>query len=80
MDTKIDEEVINPQHYSNYRIEPAEYIMLNDMELIGIPYLIIVGDRSLDQGLIELKNRHTQEKTSMTVDQVIQFFSSSAAR
>ena len=32
MDTKIDEEVINPQHYSNYRIEPAKYIMLNDME------------------------------------------------
>jgi len=32
MDTKIDEEVINPQHYSNYRIEPAEYIMLNGME------------------------------------------------
>ncbi|MBL6735146.1 MAG: proline--tRNA ligase, partial [Shewanellaceae bacterium] len=55
-------------------------IMLNDMELIGIPYLIIVGDRSLDQGLIELKNRHTQEKSAMTVDQVIQFFSSSAAR
>ena len=32
MDTKVDEEVLNPQHYSNYRIEPAEYIMLNDME------------------------------------------------
>jgi len=32
MDTKLNEEVINPQHYSNYRIEPAEYIMLNEME------------------------------------------------
>lgn len=55
-------------------------IMLNDMELLGIPYLMIVGERNLDNGYIELKNRRTHEKRTMTIDQVIKFFLSSETR
>lgn len=46
-------------------------VMLNDMELIGIPKLIIIGERSLDRGVVEIKDRHTGEKTEVTLDNLL---------
>ena len=46
-------------------------VMLNDMELIGIPQLIIIGERSLDRGVVEIKDRHTGEKTEVTLDNLL---------
>tara|TARA_B100001094_G_C18194162_1_gene809429 strand:- start:4995 stop:6701 length:1707 start_codon:yes stop_codon:yes gene_type:complete len=46
-------------------------VMLNDMELIGCPQLIIIGERSLDKGVVEVKNRRTGEKTEVATDQVL---------
>ena len=43
---------------------------LKDWELIGIPYIIICGKRS-NEGIVEVKNRQTNEKTEMTFDEVI---------
>ena len=37
-------------------------VMFNDMELIGIPHTIVIGERNLDNQQVEYKNRHTGEK------------------
>lgn len=47
-------------------------VMFADIELIGIPYVIVVGERNLDEGMIELKNRHTGEKEKVSIADVVQ--------
>ena len=37
-------------------------VMFNDMELIGIPHSIVIGERNLDNQQVEYKNRSTGEK------------------
>ena len=44
---------------------------LADADLVGIPWQIIVGERNLSQGFVELKNRKTKEVTKLSVDEVI---------
>lgn len=29
--------------------------MFNDMELIGVPYTLVIGERNLDENKVELK-------------------------
>ena len=44
-------------------------VMFNDMELIGIPYSIVIGERNLDNQEIELKDRNSGEKQLVASDQ-----------
>ena len=44
---------------------------LGDADLIGIPWQIIVGEKNLSQGFVELKNRKTKEIIKLSVDEVI---------
>lgn len=37
-------------------------VMFNDMELVGIPHSIVIGERNLDNQQVEYKNRRTGEK------------------
>lgn len=48
-------------------------VMFNDMELIGIPHSIVIGERNLDNQQVEYKNRLTGEKTLLNIDEVIAF-------
>ena len=41
--------------------------MFADMELIGIPHIITIGDKSLKDGMIEYKSRKTGEKELIPV-------------
>jgi prolyl-tRNA synthetase len=41
-----------------------------DWELIGIPYMVIVGKRA-NEGIVELKNRQTLEKKEVTIEDAI---------
>jgi prolyl-tRNA synthetase len=43
-------------------------------DLIGIPYHVIVGKRSTETGLVELKHRKTGQVQEMTIDHVIEKF------
>lgn len=43
-------------------------------DLIGIPYQIIVGKRSTETGMVEVKNRKTGNVQEMTMDQVVEKF------
>ncbi|MFC1621721.1 proline--tRNA ligase [Candidatus Omnitrophota bacterium] len=40
-------------------------IKFNDAELIGIPFQVVIGERALKKGVIELKNRATGEITEL---------------
>ncbi|WP_038182088.1 proline--tRNA ligase [Vibrio rhizosphaerae] len=46
-------------------------VMLSDMELIGIPHMVIIGDRSMDEGNFEYKNRRSGEKTPVPMSDVV---------
>lgn len=45
-------------------------IMFADMELLGIPHRITVGDRALKDGQVEYKNRRTGESKRISTDDV----------
>ncbi|WP_372863317.1 proline--tRNA ligase [Spongiibacter sp.] len=42
-----------------------------DMELMGIPHRIVVGDRGLDKGLLEYKHRRASDNEDVAVDQLM---------
>jgi len=42
-----------------------------DMDLIGLPYQLIVGPRGLKSGMVELKRRSTGERDEMSVDAAV---------
>ncbi|SQD78916.1 proline--tRNA ligase [Moritella yayanosii] len=46
-------------------------VMFADSELIGIPHNIIIGDRSLKNGLVEHKLRLTGDKTEVAVADIV---------
>ncbi|KPU82759.1 proline--tRNA ligase [Psychromonas sp. PRT-SC03] len=48
-------------------------VMFADAELIGIPHMLIIGERSIDNGVIEYKNRLSGEKQDVNIDDVIAF-------
>lgn len=48
-------------------------VMFNDMELIGIPHSIVIGERNLDNRQIEYKNRATGEKQLLDIDTASDF-------
>ncbi len=48
-------------------------IMFADMELIGVPYTIVIGDRNLDNGQVEYKSRRGDDKSLIALDNVVSF-------
>ena len=48
-------------------------VMLADVELIGIPHRIVVGDRGLEQGTLEYKGRSDSEAQNIAADQLLAF-------
>lgn len=48
-------------------------VMFADMELIGIPHTVVIGDRNIDAGVFEYKNRRTGEKQDIPFDQLLDF-------
>lgn len=53
--------------------------MFSDMELIGIPHCIILGDRGLDAGTIEYKVRTSQENEEIPLTEIITFLKAKLA-
>ena len=47
--------------------------MFSDMELIGIPHRIVVGDRGLDTGTVEYKARTEQDSLEIPFTEIIDF-------
>ena len=45
-------------------------VIFSDMDMIGIPYQIIIGDKNLKTGEVELKNRKTNEIEKIKIDNI----------
>ncbi|MCP5418059.1 MAG: proline--tRNA ligase [Chromatiaceae bacterium] len=45
--------------------------MFADMELIGIPHRVVIGERSLDQGEVEYRARTDSESSMVALDRII---------
>ncbi|MGD8578050.1 MAG: proline--tRNA ligase [Lysobacterales bacterium] len=43
-------------------------VMFNDMELIGIPHRVVVGERGLDEGVLEYRARTADENESLPLE------------
>ena len=43
-------------------------VMFNDMELIGIPHRVVVGERGLDDGVLEYRRRTSSENESLPLE------------
>ncbi len=48
-------------------------IMFADMELIGIPHRIVIGERSLDEGMVEYRARTDSENSMIPVGEIVDF-------
>lgn len=51
-------------------------VMFADMELIGIPYRIVIGERSLKEGSVEYQKRCDKESKIIPLQNVINFLMS----
>ena len=47
-------------------------VMFSDMELLGVPHTIIIGDRSMKEGNFEYKNRRSGEKTAVAMADIVE--------
>jgi prolyl-tRNA synthetase len=47
--------------------------MFSDMELIGIPHRIVIGDRGLDAGIAEYKARTDKETQDIPLSDIVEF-------
>ena len=47
--------------------------MFADMELIGIPHMITIGEKNLAQGNVEYTERKSGEKQVVSVDNIVEF-------
>ncbi|WP_369308458.1 proline--tRNA ligase [Providencia rettgeri] len=48
-------------------------VMFADMELIGVPHTIVIGDRNLDNNQIEYKSRRSDDKELVGLENVVSF-------
>lgn len=48
-------------------------VMFTDIELIGVPHQIVVGERNLDENQVEYQSRADSEKQKLDLDQCVQF-------
>ena len=46
-------------------------VMFADMELLGVPHHIVIGERNLDERKVEYKNRRSGEKSLLNLDEVL---------
>ncbi len=47
-------------------------VKFKDADLIGIPVQVIIGEKNLKEGLVEIKDRRTKESVKVKVDDVIE--------
>ncbi|MBI4400985.1 MAG: proline--tRNA ligase [Nitrospirae bacterium] len=47
-------------------------VKFNDADLIGVPFQVVIGDKGLAQGIVELKQRRTGEVTRLPPDKLLE--------
>jgi prolyl-tRNA synthetase len=46
-------------------------VMFADLELIGVPYRLVVGEKNLDEGLVEFKAREDADSTNLPMAGIV---------
>src|SRR5690606_39562325 len=46
-------------------------VMFADMELVGIPYRLVMGEKNLDEGLVEFKAREDAASTNLPLAGIV---------
>ncbi len=46
-------------------------VMFADMELIGIPHRLTIGDKGLDGGFVEYQNRNTKASSELAIEHIV---------
>lgn len=54
-------------------------VMFAEMELIGIPHRIVIGDRGLKEGMVEYQARKLKEAQSIRLDDIVGFITKELA-
>lgn len=54
--------------WDDRRLSPG--VKLKDMDLIGIPFQLVIGDRGLKNSQVEWKERKTQNKTFVAINEI----------
>jgi prolyl-tRNA synthetase len=54
-------------------------VMFSDVELIGIPHRIVVGEKNLDQGMLEYKARNGDDNQDIPLGDIIPFLKAQLA-
>jgi len=53
--------------------------MLADIELIGIPHRVVIGERGLDDGVVEYRHRKDSENQHVKYEKIVSFLKKSAS-
>jgi prolyl-tRNA synthetase len=56
--------------YDDRNLRPG--VMFNDMELIGIPWRVVVGERGLDNGVLEFRERTANENEEIPLEGAVE--------
>ena len=56
--------------YDDRNLRPG--VMFNDMELIGIPHRVVIGERGLDSGALEYRHRQDSENSEIPLDGAVE--------
>ncbi|MDX1459838.1 MAG: proline--tRNA ligase [Xanthomonadales bacterium] len=56
--------------YDDRNLRPG--VMFNDMELIGIPYRLVIGERGLDEGMLEFRARTARDNETVPLASVVE--------
>jgi len=56
--------------YDDRNLRPG--VMFNDMELIGIPHRLVIGERGIDSGMLEYKHRQDSENSEIPLDRAVE--------
>ena len=51
--------------------------MLADLDLIGIPHRIVIGDRGLKENKVEYKKREAEDSEEIAIDEIVAFLTAS---
>ncbi len=55
-------------------------VMFADMELIGIPHRVVIGEKNLDKGLVEYKARRGSDNQEVAREQILEFLRQQTSR
>ncbi|HSM68301.1 MAG TPA: proline--tRNA ligase [Xanthomonadales bacterium] len=56
--------------YDDRDLRPG--VMFNDVELIGIPYRVVIGERGLDEGQLEFRRRTADANEAVSVEHALE--------